>query len=94
MRLLELADASNDVARTSGRLEKIGRLADLLRRAQPGEIRLVVAFLSGTLLQGRFGIGWAAISHARAVEPAASPSLEITDVHDVFERIAGRMALV
>ncbi len=89
MRLEELVDASNAVARTRGRLEKISTLADLLKKAQPDEIRLVVAFLSGALLQGRIGVGWSVIAQARAVEPASESSLELRDVHDVFARVAG-----
>jgi DNA ligase-1 len=88
MRLQELADASNAVAGTSKRLEKIARLADLLKRAQPGEIRTTVAFLSGGLLQGRVGIGWAAIAGTRAIEPAETATLEVNDVHDAFQRIS------
>ncbi len=85
---MELVDASNAVARTSGRLEKIAILAELLRKAAPDEIRLVVAFLSGTLLQGRIGVGWSVIARAGDVAPALGPSLGIRDVHEVFDRVA------
>ncbi len=88
MRLQELVDASNAVARTRGRLEKIATLADLLKKAAPGEIRIAVAFLSGTLLQGRIGVGWSVISEMRAVRPAAGASLELHEVHEAFERVA------
>jgi len=88
MWLQELVDASNAVAETRGRLEKIATLADLLKKAKPDEIRLVVAFLSGALLQGRIGIGWSIIAQARSVEPAREPSLELRDVHAVFARVS------
>ena len=65
MRLEDLVDASNAVAGTRGRLEKIATLAGLLKQADPDEIRLVVAFLSGALLQGRIGVGWSVISEMR-----------------------------
>ena len=47
MRLAEVVAASRSVAGTSGRLEKIGHLAELLRRTPPDEIEIVVGFLTG-----------------------------------------------
>ena len=89
MRLQELVDASNAVAGTRGRLEKIATLAGLLKKAAPDEICIVVSFLSGALLQGRIGVGWSAISGMRSVTPAAESSLELREVHDAFGRVAG-----
>jgi DNA ligase-1 len=88
MRLQHLVEASNAVAGTRGRLEKIAILAGLLRKASPDEVRIVVAFLSGALLQGRIGVGWAVISEMRTVNPASAPSLELRDVHEHFDRTA------
>jgi DNA ligase-1 len=65
MRLQELVDASNGVAEANGRLDKTSRLADLLKRREPEEIPAAVAFLSGSPLQGRIGIGWSLIAQAR-----------------------------
>jgi len=89
MRLQDLVDASNAVAGTRGRLEKIATLAELLKKATPDEIRIVVSHLSGALLQGRIGIGWAVISDMRSVTPAGEPSLALHDVHAAFDRVAG-----
>ena len=47
-----------------------------------------MAYLSGSLPQGRIGIGWSLVSQARAVTPATQPSLELREVHDTFGRIA------
>jgi DNA ligase-1 len=88
MRLQELVDVSNDVAGARGRLDKIGKLADLLRRLLPDEVPIAVAYLSGSLPQGRIGIGWSVIAQARAVTPASPPSLELREIHDTFERLA------
>jgi DNA ligase-1 len=88
MRLQALVTASNAVAGTRGRLEKIAILAGLLKNASPDEVRILVSFLSGALLQGRIGVGWAVISEMRSVNPAAGPSLELRDVHDAFDRVA------
>jgi DNA ligase-1 len=59
--LSELVEASADVAATSARSAKIERIAALLRRVPPGEVTMAVAFLSGELLQGQIGIGYAAL---------------------------------
>src|SRR5512137_2740931 len=47
--LNDLVTTSKGVAEVSGRLEKIERLAGLLRRFAPDEVGIGVAFLSGRL---------------------------------------------
>jgi DNA ligase-1 len=88
MQLQELADLSTAVAESRGRLEKTARLAQALERAQPTEVRIAVAFLSGALRQGRIGVGWAMISQARAVDPSTASSLALADVDRTFAQIA------
>src|SRR5262249_7151681 len=83
---------------TSGRLEKIGHLSDLLKRVPPDEIEIAVAYLTGTLRQGRIGIGWAPIPESLGrrtfgdtggdVAAADSPSLELGEVDRVFDGVA------
>jgi ATP-dependent DNA ligase len=69
--LSELVEASADVAATSARSAKIGRIAALLSRVPAGEVPVAVAFLSGELLQGQIGVGYAALSQMlRAAEEA------------------------
>jgi DNA ligase-1 len=89
MRLAEVVAASRAVAGTSGRLEKIGHLANLLERVPADEIEIAIAFLTGSARQGRIGIGFALISDIRDVAPADAPSLEIGDVDAAFDRVAG-----
>ena len=88
MQLRELVDASNAVAAARGRLDKIGKLAELLKRLGPDEIRIAVAYLSGSLPQGRIGVGWSSLSQARAISPESQPPLDLRDVHDAFDRVA------
>ncbi|HEY8548508.1 MAG TPA: ATP-dependent DNA ligase [Vicinamibacterales bacterium] len=88
MRLGELVETSNAVTAVSGRREKTERLAHLLTRLAPDEIAIAVPFLSGSLRQGRVGLGWRLIASARVVAPAAQPSLELREVDAAFERIA------
>jgi DNA ligase-1 len=89
MQLQALTDISLAVSRTRSRIEKIDRLADLLKRLPPDEISIAVAYLSGALPQGRIGIGWSVVSQARTVAHAAQPSLELLEIDEWFGRIAG-----
>jgi DNA ligase-1 len=88
MRLHELVEASNSVAQTRSRLQKTILLADLLKRLHDGEVEIGVAYLSGTLPQGRIRIGWSAITSARTAGAADVLTLELHDVDAVFENIA------
>jgi DNA ligase-1 len=59
--LRELVQTSEAVAASSGRTAKITEIAALLRRADPGEVPVVVAFLSGELRQRQIGVGYASL---------------------------------
>jgi DNA ligase-1 len=87
VRLAEVVEASARVAKTRSRLEKVGRLADLLRRLQGEEIRPAVSYLAGFLPQGRVGVGPAVL---REMEGGAAPqaSLEVLEVDARFGEIA------
>jgi DNA ligase 1 len=96
--LSDLVDASAAVAGTSARSAKIEQIAALLRQVPPDEVKVAVAFLSGEILQGQIGVGYAALSGLLrfgppgaddpAVEaPAAEPSLTLTDVNVAFDAI-------
>ena len=88
MRLADVVAVSAGVAEVSGRLDKIGRLADLLTRLSLDEVSVVVPYLSGETRQGRIGIGYAAISAAADIPPAAEPALEILDVDETFNALS------
>jgi DNA ligase-1 len=88
VKLAALVDTSRGVAQVSGRLEKIGLLASLLGSVPPDEIETATAFLSGSLLQTRLGIGYAALQAAMPTDSAQSPSLELAEVNAAFERIS------
>lgn len=85
--LRAVAETSRELADTPARTAKIARLADLLRDVAPDEAAIAVSWLTGDLLQGRIGAGQAAVRDARAVAPAATPSLSAADVHAVFTHI-------
>src|SRR4030095_4766649 len=88
MRLTEVVAVSREVGAASGRLDKIGRLADLLGRVPPAELLIVIAFLSGGARQGRIGVGRAQLAAMRDVPAATAPDLEIADVDRAFDRLA------
>jgi ATP-dependent DNA ligase I len=97
--LTDLVDASAAVAGTSARSAKIAQIAALLRQVPPGEVKVAVAFLSGEILQGQIGVGYAALGGllrfgaARRDDPAvpdlpaAAPTLTLTDVNVAFDAI-------
>ena len=88
MRLAEVVAASSAVAGTSGRLEKVAHLADVIRRVPPDDVETVIGFLSGAARQGRMGIGFASLSGLREVPPAETSSLDIREVDAAFDRLA------
>ena len=89
MRLLDLVEVSRRVSEASGRLEKIGLLADTLNRLEPDEMVPAVFFLSGELRQGRIGIGFSALRQATPPGHAETPGLTLLEVDAAFQAIAG-----
>ena len=59
MELARLVAAVEQVRATSKKSEKIRILADTLRATQAPETALAAMYLSGSLLQGKIGIGYA-----------------------------------
>src|SRR5258708_5760165 len=71
----------------------------LLRQVPPDEVKVAVAFLSGEILQGQIGVGYAALGgllRAGAAvpddpglpeAPAQAPTLSLTDVNVAFDAI-------
>jgi ATP-dependent DNA ligase I len=88
MRLSELVEVSQRVAGTSARLEKIALIAALLRRVEPAELEIAVAFLCGTVRQQKLGVGYAAAQASVPDGAAQSGTLRLFDVDATFERIA------
>lgn len=87
MRLADLAAASRAVAATTRRTAKVAAVADALRRADPDEVAVVVAYLSGELRQRRTGVGWAALRDLPS--PAAEATLGVREVDATLEAVAG-----
>jgi DNA ligase 1 len=77
--LADVVATSAAVTATSSRSEKVAILAELLRRLEPGEVRVAVGFLAGAPRQGRIGVGYATV-YGVELEPAAAPSLTVTEL--------------
>jgi DNA ligase-1 len=84
----EVAETSAAVAATSKRTEKIAHLAALLRAAGPEEIAPVIGFLTGTVRQGRIGVGWASLRSVADTPAAPAPTLSVGDVDRAFGTLA------
>jgi DNA ligase 1 len=86
--LADLVAASNRVASTSSRSQKIAILAELLRALEPDEVATAAAFLSGLPRQGRVGVGYSTIYGVEDA-PAAEASLTIGDLDLAVAEIQG-----
>src|SRR5688572_6013055 len=86
MLLSDVVAVSQQVAATRSRLAKRAALVELLRRTEPGDLEIVVAYLSGELRQRRTGVGWATLRSLHA--PADEPSLGVSEVDAAFKHIA------
>jgi DNA ligase-1 len=87
MLLTDLVDTSAAVAATRSRRMKADLIAALLSRTTtPDETQIVVSYLSGELRQRRTGVGWRSLMEVP--EPAAEPSLDVTDVDGAFAAVA------
>jgi len=86
MQLADLVATSAAVAQTRSRKAKVAALAERLAVTEPAERPIVVSYLGGVLLQRRTGLGWRGLTDLPA--PADVTTLQVTDVHDAFERMA------
>ena len=77
------------VGATAARGEKVGRLAAVLRRLEPGEAAIGVAYLSSQLRQRQIGVGYASIRDLP--QPAEEATLSLVTVDAALETI-GQLA--
>src|SRR4029077_6646996 len=84
--LAELVQTSERIAATPARLGKVQTLAAYLRTLEPDEIEIAVHFLSGSIPQGRIGIGYAVLEDAAAAH-ASSATLSLQEVNSALAEI-------
>src|SRR5690606_31512344 len=90
VRFRDVVETSAAVGATRSRREKVGRLAELLRRLGPGEVGPAVSYLSGAVPQGKLGVGWATVSAVAGAAPAAlaDGALTVAEVDDALSAVA------
>lgn len=81
-----VVEVSQAVTATNSRKAKVAALADLLRHSPREGVDRVAAYLSGTVPQGRLGIGWRSV--ADPPSPAGEPSLTLDHVDRIFTALA------
>jgi DNA ligase-1 len=86
MLLRDLVETSGVVAATRSRKAKVAAIAERLAQADVDELPVVTAYLGGTILQRRTGVGWRGLSSLP--DPAAEPSVTALEVHEALDRLA------
>jgi DNA ligase 1 len=86
MLLRDLVETSAAVAATRSRKAKVAAIAERLAEAEVDELPVVTAYLGGTILQRRTGVGWRGLS--ALPDPAAEPSVTVLEVHEGLDRLA------
>jgi DNA ligase-1 len=88
MELSRLVERVGRVRATPRKTEKVALIADLLRQTRGHETSLAASYLSGTLPQGRIGIGWRALQAALGEGPRQGEALSLADVERAFAAVA------
>ncbi len=86
--LAALVETSGRLSATRARKQKVGLLADQLRKPAPAEVPVGVAYLSGSLPQGKLGLGYAALRAAWPDSAAEASTLSLAEVDAELTRIA------
>jgi DNA ligase-1 len=84
-RLVELVGR---VRATSKKGEKVALIADFLRQTRGLETELAALYLTGTLRQGRIGVGWRTLESAMPSGPPAGEPLTLARVDEVLAAVA------
>lgn len=86
MQFERLTEARRALVATRSRNAKRDLIAEVLRDATPGDIEIVVSYLSGSLRQRRTGLGWKSLQ--TAPDPAREPSLTVSEVDAAFAALS------
>jgi DNA ligase-1 len=87
--LATLVECVGRVRATSKKTEKVQILADLLRTAGGREAELAALYLTGSLPQGRIGIGWRTLQAAAGGGPPEGEPLTLLDVDRMCDAVGG-----
>ena len=89
MLLSSVVECVARVRETSRKLEKVALLADLLRQTRGREAELATLYLTGTLPQGRIGIGWRTLQSVATEGAGEGEPLALLDVDRTCGAVAG-----
>ncbi|HET8720458.1 MAG TPA: ATP-dependent DNA ligase [Nitrospira sp.] len=87
MELARLVEAVTHVRAASKKSEKIRILAGTLRATTGQETALAALYLSGSVPQGKIGVGWALIQQSLQDGPSVNRPLSLTDVHEALDQL-------
>jgi len=73
---------------TTKKTEKVALIAELLRQARGREIGILALYLTGSLTQGRIGIGWRSLQAAMPAGPPAGEPLTLMGLDEVLAGLA------
>jgi ATP-dependent DNA ligase I len=73
---------------TSKKGEKVALIADALRKTHGRETELLALYLTGSLRQGRIGIGWRTLEPAMPSGPAVGEPLTLSRVDEALASVA------
>lgn len=88
MELAHLVDVVVRVRATPKKSEKVALLAEALRETHARETELATLYLTGSLPQGKIGIGWSIIQKAMTGVAATGAPLTLLEVDAAFDRLA------
>jgi len=86
MLLRDLVETSNAVAATRSRKAKVVAIAERLGQVEVDELPVVTAYLGGTILQRRTGVGWRGLGSLP--DAAAASSVTPLELHETLDRLA------
>jgi len=84
-----LVDLVARVRATSKKGEKVGLIADFLRQTRERETELAALYLTGTLPQGRIGVGWRTLQPAMPSGPSVGEPLTLAHLDEALSAVAG-----
>ncbi len=90
MELAALVSLVGRLRSTPKKLEKVALIAELLRQAREREVELVALYLTGTLTQGRIGIGYRSLQAAMPSGPSVGEPLTLAGLDDALGEIAAQ----
>lgn len=88
MQLSELVSLVARVRATTRKGEKVALIAELLRQARGREIELAALYLTGSLPQGRIGIGWRSLQAAMPAGPPVGEPLTLVGLDLALAELA------